>query len=530
MLRFISFFLCFSFFFLNGQHNVSTYQQVDNLIKEAEILNDQDKQNDVIATLNKAINLSESAKYDKGTIAARKHLMDFYYQQSDNENVLQSSIELEKLALKVKDYKTLSSLYKNRAIAYEYLGFTEKTKQEYALGLKYTNLISDQDYRHYNLSLLYYNMAVFYQDSSEQSLSYLKIGLKEINSVKDNSESISALKKEDMLISFNTNLGMFYKQSKNKLKDENLAEVYLKEALNIIENSKFDIDKSTKIDLYATLAEFYLGKKEYHKAVKYSENALALEKSNRMIYNRRVTYMVLAKSYLGLDDSKSSKEYLSLFTKINDSINSVEKAAVEKPIKQIISEEKINNAEKINRIIIYTLILFLVLIIIGWLLWLRNEKKLHKKYETVIQKIVHKKNDHKKNSLEKTSLKPIQIADETIVTLLSKLEKFEKSEKYLRKDISLAWLANHLETNVKYLSKAIKTHRDTSFSNYINGLKINYIIDKLYKNPIYREYKINYLAEECGFATPRVFLNAFKKETDLTPSYFIKELQNEKAS
>ena len=172
---------------------------------------------------------------------------------------------------------------------------------------------------------------------------YLKIGLKEINSVKDNSESISAQKKEDMLISFSTNLGMFYKQSKNKLKDENLAEVYLKEALNIIEKSKFDIDKSTKIDLYATLAELYLGKKEYRKAVKYSEDALALEKSYRMIYNRRVTYMVLAKSYLGLDDSKSSKEYLSLFTKINDSINSVEKAAVEKPIKQIISEEKINS-------------------------------------------------------------------------------------------------------------------------------------------------------------------------------------------
>ena len=530
MLRFISFLLCFLFFFLNGQHNVSTYQQVDNLIQEAEIFNEQGKQNDVISTLNKAIDLSESKKYDKGTIAARKLLMDFYYQQSDNENVLQSSIELEKLALKLKDYKTLSSLYKNRAIAYEYLGFTEKTKQEYALGLKYTNLIPDQDYRHYNLSLLYYNMAVFYQDSSEQSLSYLKIGLKEINSVKDNSESISAQKKEDMLISFNTNLGMFYKQSKNKLKDENLAEVYLKEALNIIEKSKFDIDKSTKIDLYATLAELYLGKKEYRKAVKYSEDALALEKSYRMIYNRRVTYMVLAKSYLGLDDSKSSKEYLSLFTKINDSINSVEKAAVEKPIKQIISEEKINNAGKINRIIIFTLILFLVLIIIGWLLWLRNEKKLHKKYEEVIAKISHKEENILANEEIKEPKPLLGITEEVSKDLLQKLEKFEKSEKYLRKDISLAWLANHLDTNVKYLSEAIKTHRDTSFSNYINGLKINYIIGKLYQNPIYREYKINYLAEECGFSTPRVFLNAFKKETDLTPSYFIKELQNEKVS
>ena len=174
------------------------------------------------------------------------------------------------------------------------------------------------------------------------------------------------------------------------------------------------------------------------------------------------------------------------------------------------------------------MILFLVLIIIGWLLWLRNEKKLHKKYEEVIAKIIHKEENILANEEIKEPKPLLGITEEVSKDLLQKLEKFEKSEKYLRKDISVAWLANHLDTNVKYLSEAIKTHRDTSFSNYINGLKINYIIGKLYQNPIYREYKINYLAEECGFSTPRVFLNAFKKETDLTPSYFIKELQNEK--
>ncbi|UHO40750.1 helix-turn-helix transcriptional regulator [Chryseobacterium capnotolerans] len=86
-------------------------------------------------------------------------------------------------------------------------------------------------------------------------------------------------------------------------------------------------------------------------------------------------------------------------------------------------------------------------------------------------------------------------------------------------------MANHLNTNPKYLSEVIKGYRNHNFTSYINELRINYIIRKLYENPIYREYKITYLAEECGYTTPRVFVNAFKKETGFTPSYFVEQLK-----
>ncbi|NHQ67331.1 helix-turn-helix transcriptional regulator, partial [Elizabethkingia miricola] len=46
----------------------------------------------------------------------------------------------------------------------------------------------------------------------------------------------------------------------------------------------------------------------------------------------------------------------------------------------------------------------------------------------------------------------------------------------------------------------------------------------LYNNPLYREYKISYLAEECGYSSHQVFITAFRKETGMTPSYFIKQL------
>jgi len=119
------------------------------------------------------------------------------------------------------------------------------------------------------------------------------------------------------------------------------------------------------------------------------------------------------------------------------------------------------------------------------------------------------------------------ITDETSTAILKKLAKFENSDKYLRKDINLTWLANNLNTNTKYISEVIKIHRNKNFNNYINGLRIEYIIQKLSQNPVYREYKITYLAEECGYASPQVFVIAFKKESGVTPSYFIDQLKAE---
>lgn len=118
------------------------------------------------------------------------------------------------------------------------------------------------------------------------------------------------------------------------------------------------------------------------------------------------------------------------------------------------------------------------------------------------------------------------ISAETYNSILKRISKFEKSEKFLRKDINLTWLSNHLNTNTKYLSEVIKSHTGKNFNGYINGLRIRYIINKLTEMPVYRDYKISYLAEECGYGSPQVFAIAFKRETGVTPSYFIEQFKN----
>lgn len=108
--------------------------------------------------------------------------------------------------------------------------------------------------------------------------------------------------------------------------------------------------------------------------------------------------------------------------------------------------------------------------------------------------------------------------------LLKKLNKFEKSEKFTAKNFTISQLATLLGTNVKYISFIIAEHHNKNFNEYINHLRIQFIIGKLYNDEKYRSYKISYLSELAGFANHSHFTKSFKKEHSILPSEFIYQL------
>lgn len=326
------------------------------------------------------------------------------------------------------------------------------------------------------------------------------------------------------------NLGTHYKDSKNKGKDINLSEFYLLEGLKLITEFNGEINPDTKIMFFKAVQELYNEKKDYKKAIEYGQKVLSLEKLNSMPYIRRVTYMVLAKSYLGIKENDTSQKYLDLFSKLNDSIVSAEKDAVEVPIKKIISETKANSEKNVRTIAMIAVSALVILTVLFVVYKRRSNRLLHQRYTILLEKLKTNKNgDSYDDSLtvtDKASEKKLSIiSDDTLKAILKGLIKFEMSDKYLRKDMNIVWLSNHLNTNTKCLSDIIKNHKEKNFNSSINSLRIEYITKKLYSNPIYRGYKITYLAEECGYASSQVFVLAFKKETGVTPSYFIENLK-----
>ncbi|QIY89498.1 helix-turn-helix domain-containing protein [Chryseobacterium gallinarum] len=500
-------------------------EKVDQLIDNAIAVNGDGKSKEALSLLQQANDLAKAAGCEKGELNTLKNIMLVYSHMYDYKKALEISNKVKDLAIHQKNYIILSTLYSTRAVLYESLGLYDESLGEYEASLKYAKMIAEADRRHYEISFVYYNLAPYYQGRSDKKvLYYLEKCREEVLKISDNSKDISFKKKVDMLVSVNMNLGIHFRDSRNKTRDVKQSEFYFMEALKQLNLVNGEISLTTKIDLYQALQEFYQMKKEYGKAIEYGETMLALEKSNSMPYNRRVGYMVLAKSYLGIGDHLTSQKYLDLFSKLNDSINSEEKKAVEVPVKKMISETKINGEKKIMRIAVISFVT-LVLITGGMLIYRRRSNKIiHKKYEDLMTRINHEKQQVEvKNNEVKTP--SIAITDETLKALLFKLEKFEASKKYLRKDLSLTWMASSLGTNTKYLSEVIKNYKNHNFTSYINELRINYIISMLCENPVYREYKIASLAEECGYATPRVFVNAFKQKTGFTPSYFVEQLK-----
>jgi AraC-like DNA-binding protein len=112
-----------------------------------------------------------------------------------------------------------------------------------------------------------------------------------------------------------------------------------------------------------------------------------------------------------------------------------------------------------------------------------------------------------------------------VLDLEVKLKKFEKNLGFLRSDLDSKSLAADLDSNVKYLSVFINQYgKGLKFNDYINQLRINYVIQQLDNQPKWQNYSIDALANEAGFNRADTFSKAFYKQTNLKPSDYIKNI------
>lgn len=88
-------------------------------------------------------------------------------------------------------------------------------------------------------------------------------------------------------------------------------------------------------------------------------------------------------------------------------------------------------------------------------------------------------------------------------------------------------LSAAFNSNTKYLSKIIFHYRGKGFVDYINDLRVDYIVELLKNDKRIRNYTNKGLAEEAGFSSTQRFTNAFISRTGISPSYFIEELRKQ---
>ncbi len=108
-------------------------------------------------------------------------------------------------------------------------------------------------------------------------------------------------------------------------------------------------------------------------------------------------------------------------------------------------------------------------------------------------------------------------ADEELQQLASKAQQYlEKEQPYLQKGFSMSDLSLALSSNENYISKAFNDVLKTSFTSYINDLRIKEAKRLLLEN----DDKIYAIALDSGFASKNSFTRVFKQYTSYTPAEF----------
>lgn len=519
-----------------------TYGQIDKLTS-----NEIDKQ---ISEISKASSdkdiekieyLIEAAKiidYEEGLIKGKFKMLNVFFYRSDFNGMLALIREIEKL--EIKDYEQMAMLAIHKSYANKALGIEKEELFNINEALKYAKRIEDADRMHYQLSIVYNRFSVYYDYKIPDSLiHYLKKELEELEQLSDQNPE----KYSDIALN-NINIGNFY-LGVLKPKRLDLAEPFYLKVYDY-RNTHPNIFKIQNIPILCGVGRFYYEKRNYKKAIELLTEVLRIETDKKNSAYRLYAYSVIADSYEGLKNHEEQVKYMKLYVALNDSLIKVSKKEVNQQFEKLVTDAEKNKDEEHNsafNILLFSIIsvgLFSILFLLCYLKRkkVRFEELINKiESENTKEKIVLKQDNapeqemmlldnNSQESILASKEKSCQITDATIHTILSKLEKFERSDKYLKNEISLSYLASQLGTNTKYLSEIIKQHKGKSFSNYINGLRINYIAMLLYNDIKYREYKISYLAELSGFSSREVFAVVFKKETGVTPSYFIDNLKN----
>jgi AraC-like DNA-binding protein len=194
--------------------------------------------------------------------------------------------------------------------------------------------------------------------------------------------------------------------------------------------------------------------------------------------------------------------------------------------KELLIQKLEGKTNKLNTRVLY-LIAFGFLFFLLFILQYFKRRQYKKRFNAIILELDSQKT--KRVSHNNLSITPqlASIIDEATVTAIAKkLDSFEAEKGFLQNDLNVAMVAKKCDTNAKYLSKIIHTYKEKSFVNYINNLRIDYILKELKENTILQKYTIKSISEEAGFNTAESFATAFKKRAGIRPSYYIRNLKS----
>ncbi len=257
------------------------------------------------------------------------------------------------------------------------------------------------------------------------------------------------------------------------------------------------------IGTYGRLIDYYKKNKDFKNVIFYSDQFI---KADKVLYdNYKYISNKIAKTY-DIQEVITSKQAVISYLK---------------------------NYKKTSGITIFFLIL--TTISLGCVLYLKNKKaKKHIEKQKALfdaykaereEQLLHQDDPLKIKGENNKKAAALPIDGNVITYILNCLEQFESDQKYLEKEYTVEILATEFKTNSTYLSRVINEIKGRNFTQYINSLRIEYLLEKLETDKRYMHYTIQALSELCGYNSVQTFVRAFTSHAKMKPSDFLKEMR-----
>ncbi|MBC8755570.1 AraC family transcriptional regulator [Kordia sp. YSTF-M3] len=295
--------------------------------------------------------------------------------------------------------------------------------------------------------------------------------------------------------------------------------------------------KNSLFTVYQFQGKIHFDTEKYDKAIAVFEKIKTLKDEIRLDhFEYKEVIHKLALSYSKIANEKKAIENFKLSMQLNNANDTIRRT-VNTKIKDLYDnktiQEKIealqkqaNEKEWQRTSLIYVSFGLLLIIIILIILYRKYKINNKQKFDIILKKLQQVETEKATKSIVKTTEEK-QLPDEKVLKILTALQKFEDKKLFLHNNTSLVNVAKKLNTNTSYLSKIINTHKGQTFINYITQLRIDYVLHQLKNDKLLRSYSIKAIAEELGFKSEGVFSRAFKKQTGIYPSFFIKNLTSD---
>lgn len=441
----------------------------------------------------------------------------YNYTNGDLENSLENYVYANEAAIKVNNVeaqyniKYYISVLKNRLGDYresielskDVLLYFEKQQKKtgyldviFCLASSYSKFKLSDSSTYFNK--LGYKKAIEFKDTLMQNYFILNEGINQISKQNYKIALDSILKSTPKITEANDMANIIISKYYSGLANNKLGRItksitYFKEMDSLLANSGEIIQEARSG--YEILIDYYKSKNKIDDQLFYIDRLIKYDSINHNNYRK------LSK---GITKKYDTRELTNEKNKLQQKLNIA------------------NTNEKSFKWKIFSLII--VIIVCCLLVYYNYQKRLL--YEKRFEELINNNIEEQLNKNSEVTKASLSIPDDIIKSILAKLDTFENNQEYLEKEINRETLANKFGTNTKYISKIINHYRNKSFRDYINDLRVQYAIKELKENKDLRKYTIKSIADELGYKSVDSFSKAFKKNTGMQVSYFIKRLEN----